>query len=185
VRPKKNMEPISKVTDNRKGNGRQTEKIKPFLWFDNNAEEAAKFYVSIFKNSNILDIVLYGEAGADVSGMERGKVMTVAFELEGQRFVALNGGPVFKFSPAISFSVSCKTQKEVDTMWERLSQGGEKGQCGWLRDKFGVSWQIVPDVLVDMLHDKDPSKSERVMKTMLQMTKIEIEILKKAYAGDE
>lgn len=173
------------MTHNRRESDRDKEKIKPFLWFDNDAEEAAKFYVSIFKNSRIVDTVRYGEAGAEVSGRERGTVMTVTFELEGQQFIALNGGPVFKFSPAISFSVSCERQDEVDRLWEQLSEGGEKGQCGWLKDKFGVSWQVVPDGLVEMLHDKNPSKSERVMKAMLQMTKIEIEILKKAYAGDE
>jgi predicted 3-demethylubiquinone-9 3-methyltransferase (glyoxalase superfamily) len=160
------------------------QKITPHLWFDNNAEEAARFYTSIFKNSKIIDIARYGEAGAEVSGRPKGTVMTVIFELEGQRFMALNGGPIFKFSPAISFLVDCKTQEEVDELWEKLSEGGEKEQCGWLKDKFGVSWQIVPNVLGEMLQDKDAKKSERVMQAMLQMKKIDIEDLKKAYAGE-
>jgi predicted 3-demethylubiquinone-9 3-methyltransferase (glyoxalase superfamily) len=160
------------------------QKITPFLWFDNNAEEAAKFYTSIFKNSKIMDIDYYGESAAEVSGRPKGTVMTVTFELEGQRFMALNGGPIFKFSPAISFFVNCQTQEEVDDLWEKLSEGGgEKEQCGWLKDKFGVSWQIVPNVLAEMLQDKDLKKSERVMKAMLQMKKIEIQGLRKAYAG--
>jgi predicted 3-demethylubiquinone-9 3-methyltransferase (glyoxalase superfamily) len=159
------------------------QKIIPHLWFDNSAEEAAKFYTSIFKNSKIIDVALYGEAGAKVSGRPKGTVMTVTFELEGQRFMALNGGPVFKFSPAISFLVNCETQEEVDELWEKLSEGGEKEQCGWLKDKFGVSWQIVPNALGEMLQDKDAKKSERVMEAMLQMKKIDTEGLKKAYAG--
>ena len=160
------------------------QKITPFLWFDNNAEEAAKFYTSIFKNSKIMDIDYYGESAAEVSGRPKGTVMTVTFELEGQRFMALNGGPIFKFSPAISFLVNCQTQEEVDDLWEKLSGGGgEKEQCGWLKDKFGVSWQIVPNVLGEMLQDKDLKKSERVMKAMLQMKKIDIQGLRKAYAG--
>jgi predicted 3-demethylubiquinone-9 3-methyltransferase (glyoxalase superfamily) len=159
------------------------QKITPFLWFDNNAEEAAKFYTSIFKNSKIIDIAHYGESAAEVSGRPKGSVMTVTFELEGQRFMALNGGTVFKFSPAISFFVSCQTQEEVDYLWEKLSEGGEKEQCGWLKDKFGVSWQIVPNVLGEMLQDKDAKKSERVMKVMLQMKKIDIQGLRRAYTG--
>jgi len=157
------------------------QKITPFLWFDNKAEEAVNFYVSIFKNSKIGSIARYGEAGAEVSGRPKGTVMTVAFQLDGQEFVALNGGPIFTFSPAISFVVNCETQEEVDKLWEKLSEGGEKGQCGWLKDKYGVSWQIVPTVLGEMLHDRDAEKSERVMKAMLQMNKIDIEGLKKAY----
>jgi predicted 3-demethylubiquinone-9 3-methyltransferase (glyoxalase superfamily) len=160
------------------------QKITPHLWFDNNAEEAAKFYTSIFKNSKIVDIVRYGKAAAEVSGRAQGTVMTVMFELEGQGFMALNGGPVFKFSPAISFLVHCKTQEEVDQLWENLSEGGEIEQCGWLKDKYGVSWQIVPTVLIEMLQVKDVKKSERVMKAMLQMKKIDIAGLKKAYAGN-
>ena len=160
------------------------QKITPFLWFDNNAEEAAKFYTSIFKNSKIIDIAHYGESAAEVSGRPKGTVMTVTFELEGQRFMALNGGPIFKFSPATSFFVNCQTQEEVDDLWEKLSEGGEREQSGWwLKDKFGVSWQIVPNVLGEMLQDKDVKKSERVMKAMLQMKKIDIEGFRKAYTG--
>ncbi|MEO9363680.1 MAG: VOC family protein [Nitrososphaera sp.] len=159
------------------------QKITPFLWFDSNAEEAAKFYTSIFKNSRIIDISRYGEAGAGASGRLNGTVMTALFELERQQFIALNGGPVFKFSPAISFVVNCETQQEVDEFWEKLSEGGETEQCGWLKDKFGVSWQVVPTVLGEMMMDKDPKKSERVMQAMLQMKKIDIEGLRKAYTG--
>src|ERR687887_1993124 len=163
---------------------RQTnvQKITPHLWFDDNAEEAAKFYTSIFKNSKVTDITHYGESAAEVSGRPKGTVMTVRFELEGQQFMALNGGPIFKFSPAISFLVSCETQQEVDSLWENLSEGGEQEQCGWLKDKFGVSWQIVPNILGEMLQDKDVKKSERVMEAMLQMKKIDIQGLRKAYA---
>lgn len=157
------------------------QKITPFLWFDNNAEEAVNFYVSIFKNSKIGSIARYREAGAEVSGRPKGTVMTVAFQLDGQEFVALNGGPIFTFSPAISFVVNCETQEEVDRLWEKLSEGGEREQCGWLKDKYGVSWQVVPTVLGEMLQDKDAERSERVMKAMLQMNKIDIEGLKKAY----
>lgn len=157
------------------------QKIIPFLWFDNQAEEAAKFYVSIFKNSKIGRIARHGEAGAEVSGRTRGEVMTVEFQLEGQDFVALNGGPIFTFSPAISFLVDCKTQKEVDELWEKLSADPKAEQCGWLKDKYGVSWQIVPTILNEMLEDKDPKKSERVMKAMLQMKKIDMKILQEAY----
>lgn len=157
------------------------QKITPCLWFDDKAEGAAKFYVSIFKNSKLGNISRYGEAGAEVSGRPKGSVMTATFEIEGQEFVALNGGPHFKFSEAISFMVKCETQKEIDEMWEKLSQGGEKGQCGWLKDKYGLSWQIVVPVLDGMLRDKDVKKSERVMKAILQMSKIDIETLKQAY----
>lgn len=157
------------------------QKITPHLWFDSNAEEAVKFYTSIFKNSKIIDTARYGEAAAEVSGRQKGSVMTVTFELEGQRFIALNGGPVFKFNPAISLFVTCETQQEVDELWEKLSEGGEEVQCGWLKDKFGVSWQIVPAILGEMLHDKDAKRSERVMKAIIQMKKLDIEGLKKAY----
>ena len=157
------------------------QKITPCLWFDDKAEEAAKFYVSIFKNSKLGHITRYGEAGAEVSGRPKGSVMTVTFEIEGQEFVALNGGPHFTFSEAISFMVKCETQQEIDEMWEKLSQGGEKGQCGWLKDKYGLSWQIVVPVLDEMLQDKDVKKSERVMKAILQMSKIDIKALKQAY----
>ena len=159
------------------------QKIAPFLWFDDKAEEAAKFYTSIFTNSKILSITRYGEEGAKAAGRPKGSVMTVVFKLQGQEFIALNGGPVFTFSPAISFVVNCKTQKEVDELWEKLSEGGEKGQCGWLKDKYGVSWQIVPTVLGEMLQDKDPKKSRRVMEAMLKMEKIDIKTLKQAYEG--
>jgi predicted 3-demethylubiquinone-9 3-methyltransferase (glyoxalase superfamily) len=157
------------------------QKITPFLWFDDQAEEAVNFYTSIFKNSKILSVTRYGEEGAKAAGRPKGSVMTVVFKLEGQEFIALNGGPVFTFSPAISFLVNCKTQKEVDELWEKLSEGGEKGQCGWLKDKYGVSWQIVPTVLGEMLQDKDPKKSKRVMEAMLKMDKIDIKTLKQAY----
>ena len=159
------------------------QKITAFLWFDTQAEEAVKFYISIFKNSRIVDVARYGEAGAEVSGRPKGLVMTVKFQLEGQEFLALNGGPHFQFTEAISFVVNCKTQREVDTFWEKLSRGGKKGQCGWLKDQYGVSWQIVPTALVELLQDKDAGKSQRVMQAMLQMTKIDIKRLKQAYAG--
>jgi len=157
------------------------QKITPCLWFDNQAEEAAKFYTSIFMNSKIGNMTHYGEAGAKVSGRPKGSVMTVTFEIEGQEFVALNGGPHFTFSEAISFMVKCETQKEIDEMWEKLSQGGEKGPCGWLKDKYGLSWQIVSPVWDEMLRDKDVKKSERVMKAILQMTKPDIKTVKQAY----
>ncbi|MFL6320695.1 MAG: VOC family protein [Nitrososphaeraceae archaeon] len=157
------------------------QKITPHLWFEDNAEEAAKFYISFFKNSRVIDITHYGESAAEVSRRSKGTVMTVPFELEGQRFMALNGGPIFKFSPAISFLVSCETQQEVDSLWEKLSEGGEQEQCGWLKDKFGVSWQIVTSILSEMVQDKDAKKSERVIKAMLQMKKLDIQGLRKAY----
>jgi len=159
------------------------QKINPCLWFDDKAEEAAKFYVSIFKNSKLGNITRYGEAGAKVSGRPKGSVMTTTFEIEGQEFVALNGGPHFKFSEAISFMVKCETQKEIDEMWEKLSQGGKEGPCGWLKDKYCLSWQIVSPVWDEMLRDKDVKKSERVMKAILQMTKPDIKTLKQAYNG--
>jgi predicted 3-demethylubiquinone-9 3-methyltransferase (glyoxalase superfamily) len=162
------------------------QKITPFLWFKDNAEEAAKFYTSIFKNSKIGRILRYSEEVAEVSqsGQPAGSVLTIEFEIEGQKFVALNGGPQFKFNESISFVVNCETQKEVDYFWEKLTaDGGEESQCGWLRDKFGVSWQVTPTALIDMLHDKDSEKSERVMKAMLQMQKIDIEKLEAAYQG--
>ena len=152
-------------------------KITPFLWFDTQAEEAARFYVSIFKNSKIVSVARYGDAGPG----PKGSVMTVAFELDGQPFIALNGGPHFKFTEAISFSVDCKTQQEVDEFWGKLSAGGEESQCGWLKDKFGLSWQINPSVLGKMLSDPDPRKSRRVMEAMLKMKKIDLEVLKQAY----
>jgi len=157
------------------------QKITPFLWFEDKAEEAVNFYVSIFKNSKVANITRYGEEVAAVAGRPKGTVMTVAFDLEGQEFTALNGGPQFKFTEAISCVVNCKKQEEVDELWEKLSAGGEKGQCGWLKDKYGVSWQIVPTVLPEMLQDKDPEKSKKVMHAMLQMTKLDIKRLKQAY----
>ena len=153
------------------------QKITPFLWFDHQAEEAADFYTSIFKNSKILNISRYGEGGPGPEGT----VMTVAFQLNGQEFTALNGGPIFKFTEAISFFVHCETQEEVDELWEKLSEGGEEAQCGWLKDKYGVSWQIVPAALMEMLQDKDPEKSKRVMEAMLQMRRIDIKALRRAY----
>ena len=157
------------------------QKITPCLWFDNQAEEAANFYVSIFKNSKIGHITRYGEAGAKVSGRPKGTVMTVTVEIEGQEFMALNGGPHFTFSEAISLMVKCETQKEIDEMWEKLSQGGETGQCGWLKDKYGLPWQIISPEWDEVLRDKDVEKSERVMKAILQMTKPDIKTLKQAY----
>jgi len=159
------------------------QKITPFLWFDDKAEEAAKFYASIFGNSRIGTITRYDEEGAKASRRPKGTVMTVSFQLEGQEFVALNGGPVFKFTEAMSLVVNCKTQGEVDGLWDRLSEGGEKGPCGWLKDKYGLSWQIVPTILGEMLSDKDAEKSKRVMKAMLQMSKIDIKTLRQAYEG--
>ena len=160
------------------------QKITPFLWFDNQAEEAVKFYTSIFKDSKIGKITRYGEAGEKVAGRPSGSVITIEFEVEGQKFTALNGGPQFKFTESISFVVNCGTQEEVDYFWDKLTaDGGQESQCGWLKDKFGLSWQIVPTVLIDMLHDKDSRKSEHVMQAMLQMQKIDIKKLKAAYAG--
>jgi predicted 3-demethylubiquinone-9 3-methyltransferase (glyoxalase superfamily) len=153
------------------------QKITPFLWFDHQAEEAAEFYTSIFPNSKIVKVLRYGAAGPGPAG----SAMTVAFQLEGQSFVALNGGPVYQFSPAISFVVNCQTQAEVDDYWEKLSVGGAEVQCGWVQDKFGLSWQIVPTVLPELLGDPDPAKSQRVMKAMLAMKKIDIAALKAAY----
>jgi len=157
------------------------QKITPCLWFEDKAEEAVTFYTSIFKNSKIVNIARYGEAGAEISGRPKGTVMTMTFQLEGQEFMALNGGPQFKFTEAISFVVNCQTQEEVDEYWEKLSDGGQEVQCGWLKDKYGLSWQIVPTILGEMLNDPDPKKAERVMKAMLQMKKIDIKGLKQAY----
>ena len=153
------------------------QKITPFLWFDNQAEEAMNFYVSIFKNSRILGVNRYGDGAPAPKGI----VMTAYFELDGQEFTALNGGPMYRFSPAISFVVHCETQAEVDEYWAKLSAGGKENQCAWLDDKFGVSWQIVPNVLIELLSDPDPAKAGRVMQAMMQMTKIDIEKLKQAY----
>ena len=155
------------------------QKITPFLWFDDNAEEAINFYTSIFKNSKIIEMSRFPPNGPGPAG----KLMSATFELEGQQFMALNGGPTFKFTEAISLFVDCKTQAEVDELWEKLSAGGEKSQCGWLKDKFGLSWQVVPTALPKMLSDPNPVKSKRVMQAMLQMKKIDIAKLKQAYEG--
>jgi predicted 3-demethylubiquinone-9 3-methyltransferase (glyoxalase superfamily) len=165
----------------------------PCLWFDDKAEEASNFHVATFsavgrpasdgKNSKIVHVARYGEEGAKVSGRPKGSVMTVLFQLDGEEFLALNGGPVFTFSAAISFIVNCETQEEVDWFWEKLSEGGKTGQCGWLTDRYGVSWQIVPIILGEMMHDKDARKAERVMKAMLQMKKIDTKGLKQTYEG--
>ncbi len=160
---------------------RITQKITPFLWFDNQAEEAVNFYTSIFENSKIGSAARYDEEGSKAAGRPKGSVMTVAFQLAGQDFVALNGGPVFKFTEAVSFVVNCESQKEVDHFWEKLSAGGEEVQCGWLKDKFGLSWQVVPTVLSEMLQDKDAQKAKRVMAAMLKMKKIDIAELWRAY----
>jgi predicted 3-demethylubiquinone-9 3-methyltransferase (glyoxalase superfamily) len=157
--------------------GEGMQKIVPFLWFDDKAEDAAKYYVSIFKNSKVLSVTRYGDGGPG----PKGTAMSVTFQLDGQEFYALNGGPQFKFTEAISLFVNCETQQEVDDLWEKLSKGGEKSQCGWLKDQFGLSWQIIPTALGQMLGDKDPRKSQGVMKAMLQMTKIDIKTLKQAY----
>ena len=158
--------------------------ITPCLWFDNQAEEAAEFYVWIFKHSKMGHITRYGEAGAQAAGRPKGSVMTVTFEIDGQEYVALNGGLVFKFTEAVSFMVKCRTQKEIDDLWDILTRdGGEAGPCGWLKDKYGLSWQIVSPEWEAMLRDKDPQKSERVMTAILQVTKPDLNTLKQAYEG--
>jgi predicted 3-demethylubiquinone-9 3-methyltransferase (glyoxalase superfamily) len=153
------------------------QKITPFLWFDGDAEEAVNFYTSIFKNSKTVSITRYGEEGPG----PKGTLMSATFQLDGQEFMALNGGPQFTFSPAISFFVNCTNQEEVDALWEKLSEGGEKQRCGWLKDKYGMSWQIIPSVLGEMLQSKDAEKSKKVMEAMLKMNKIEVKTLKQAY----
>ena len=155
------------------------QKITPFLWFDHQAEEAARFYTSVFKNSKIEVVTYYGEAGPG----PKGSVMTVAFELDGQKFTALNGGPHFKFTEAISFVVNCETQQEVDQLWAKLTAGGQEVQCGWLKDKYGLSWQIVPIAMVEMIKDKDAARSQRVLKAMYQMKKLDLVLLEQAYRG--
>ncbi|TAK41615.1 MAG: VOC family protein [Betaproteobacteria bacterium] len=161
------------------------QRIAPCLWFDDQAEEAAGFYTAIFRNSKVVRIARYGEAGHEVHGRTAGTVMTVAFELDGQAFTALNGGPIFKFNEAISLQINCETQAEVDYYWTKLSAGGDAKaqQCGWLRDKFGVSWQVVPAALPEMMTDPDARKSGRVMNALLQMKKLDIDALKRAYIG--
>jgi predicted 3-demethylubiquinone-9 3-methyltransferase (glyoxalase superfamily) len=154
----------------------QHQKISPFLWFDSNAEEAANFYVSIFDNSKILNVARYGDTGPG----PKGSVMTISFQLAGQEFIGLNGGPAFKFNEAISLLVHCKSQEEVDKYWEKLSAGGTTQQCGWLKDKFGLSWQIVPDILIELLQHKDPYKARRIMSSMMNMTKIDVSALERA-----
>jgi predicted 3-demethylubiquinone-9 3-methyltransferase (glyoxalase superfamily) len=154
------------------------QKLTPCLWFDTEGEDAATFYTSVFPNSRIVDVARYGSAGA----RPEGTVMTVSFELDGQKFLALNGGPQFTFSEAISFQVSCKNQDEVDAYWSKLSEGGEEGPCGWLKDKFGLSWQIVPTALSELLSNPDQEKAQRVMEAMLDMKKIEIDALERAAA---
>jgi predicted 3-demethylubiquinone-9 3-methyltransferase (glyoxalase superfamily) len=160
-----------------------TQRITPCLWFDNQAEEAANFYASIFKQSKIGAITRYDDESSRVAGRPKGSVMTVEFELDGQKFTALNGGPLFKFTEAISFVVNCENQKEVNHFWDKLSAGGEEVQCGWLKDRFGVSWQVVPTVLVELLQDKDPERSRRVMSAMLKMKKLDVDALQKAHQG--
>lgn len=155
------------------------QKITPFLWFNNNLEEALNFYTSIFKNAKVGNMVRYGKGGPGPEGT----AMTATFELEGQPFMALNGGPMFQFTEAVSFFVNCESQEEVDMFWEKLSEGGQKSRCGWLKDRFGLSWQIVPSVLGKLLHDKDPERSSRVMQAMLQMDKLDIQTLQAAYDG--
>ena len=160
-------------------------KITPCLWFDGNAEEAANLYVSLFKNSRVGDIARYGDAGSDVTGQPEGAVMTVEFELDGQKFLGLNGGPNFKFTEAVSFVINCDSQEEVDRFWKRLTEnGGAESQCGWVKDKFGLSWQVTPTILTELMKDKDRAKAERVMKAMLKMKKIDIATLKKAADGE-
>jgi predicted 3-demethylubiquinone-9 3-methyltransferase (glyoxalase superfamily) len=162
----------------------KTQRITPFLWFDGQAEEAAKHYVSTFKNSRILGSTRYDEAGAQASGQPKGSAMTVQFELDGQEFTALNGGPMFKFTEAVSFVVSCDTQEEVDHYSKKLTEGGgEEVQCGWLKDRFGLSWQVVPKILPELLMDKDPEKAKRAMAAMLQMKKLDIATLERAAEG--
>jgi predicted 3-demethylubiquinone-9 3-methyltransferase (glyoxalase superfamily) len=160
-------------------------RITPCLWFDDQAEEAVKFYTAIFSNSKIVSTTRYGEAGKEIHGKPAGTVMTVAFELDGQAFTALNGGPLFQFNEAISFQVHCETQEEVDYYWEKLCEGGDEKaqQCGWLKDKFGASWQVVPSGLAEMIHDPTSESSQRAMQAMLQMKKIDIAELRRAYAG--
>jgi predicted 3-demethylubiquinone-9 3-methyltransferase (glyoxalase superfamily) len=156
------------------------QKITPFLWFDDKAEEAMNFYVSIFRNSKVGSVTLYDDAGAKASGRAKGSVMTATFQLDGQDFVALNGGPHFKFTEAVSFVVNCETQEEVDYFWEKLSAGGAEVQCGWLKDKYGLSWQVVPTVLPELFQNKDAEKAQRVMQAMLKMKKLDIKTLQEA-----
>jgi predicted 3-demethylubiquinone-9 3-methyltransferase (glyoxalase superfamily) len=168
------------------GNNIEMQKISPCLWFDDNAEDAVKFYVSIFNNSKVGNVTRYGKEGYEIHKKKEGSVMTIDFEIEGQKFLGLNGGPIFRFNEAISFQIYCDTQEEIDYYWEKLTEGGDKNAqvCGWLKDKFGVSWQVVPIAMIKMLQDKDSKKTERVMKAMLQMHKLDIDALTKAYQED-
>jgi predicted 3-demethylubiquinone-9 3-methyltransferase (glyoxalase superfamily) len=168
------------------GNNIEMQKISPCLWFDDNAEDAVKFYVSIFKNSKVGNVTRYGKEGYEIHKKKEGSVMTIDFEIEGQKFLGLNGGPIFRFNEAISFQIYCDTQEEIDYYWEKLTEGGDKNAqvCGWLKDKFGVSWQVVPIAMIKMLQDKDSKKTERVMRAMLQMHKLDIDALTKAYQED-
>jgi predicted 3-demethylubiquinone-9 3-methyltransferase (glyoxalase superfamily) len=165
------------------GNNIEMQKISPCLWFDDNAEDAVKFYVSIFKNSKVGNVTRYGKEGYEIHKKKEGSVMTIDFEIEGQKFLGLNGGPIFRFNEAISFQIYCDTQEEIDYYWEKLTEGGDKNAqvCGWLKDKFGLSWQVVPIAMIKMLQDKDSKKTERVMKAMLQMHKLDIDAITKAY----
>src|SRR5437016_939997 len=167
--------------------GHTMQKITPFLWFDSQAEDAANFYVSIFKNSKILNVTRYDEAASQAAGRPKGSAMTVAFQLEGEKFTALNGGPIFKFTEAVSFVVDCETQEELDNYWDKLSKGGDPKaqQCGWLKDKYGLSWQIVPRALGELLKDHESPKAQRVMEAMLRMKKIDIRELERAAAGEK
>ena len=160
-----------------------TQRITPCLWFDSEAEEAVKFYTSIFKNSKIDGTTYYDEASSKAAGRPKGSVLTVDFQLEGQSFMALNGGPVFKFTEAVSFVINCENQKEIDYFWEKLTAGGQEVECGWLKDKFGLSWQVVPTIMIEMLKDKDVQKSQRAMAAMLTMKKLDIAKLERAYQG--
>ena len=165
------------------GNNIEMQKISPCLWFDDNAEDAVKFYVSTFKNSKVGNVTRYGKEGYEIHKKKEGSVMTIDFEIEGQKFLGLNGGPIFRFNEAISFQIYCDTQEEIDYYWEKLTEGGDKNAqvCGWLKDKFGLSWQVVPIAMIKMLQDKDSKKTERVMKAMLQMHKLDIDAITKAY----
>ena len=160
-----------------------TQRITPCLWFDSEAEEAVKFYTSIFKNSKIDGTTSYDEASSKAAGRPKGSVLTVDFQLEGQSFMALNGGPVFKFTEAVSFVINCENQKEIDYFWEKLTAGGQEVECGWLKDKFGLSWQVVPTIMIEMLKDKDAQKSQRAMAAMLTMKKLDVAKLERAYQG--
>jgi predicted 3-demethylubiquinone-9 3-methyltransferase (glyoxalase superfamily) len=160
-----------------------TQKITPCLWFDSQAEEAAKFYASVFKNSKIGKISRYGKEGFEIHGRTAGTVMTVEFEIDGQKFVALNGGPHFRFNEAVSFQIHCDTQQEIDYFWSKLGEGGREQPCGWLKDKFGLSWQVIPNALPEMLMDENSDKAQRVMRSILQMRKIDLAALKRAQAA--